>query len=82
MEALRPIDPFLKYESFFLDAGNGPERFGEGLAVGIGVLGATQNNYHLKLLLNEILEMDNINFGSKIISQLTGGFVVRKAYKT
>ena len=26
--------------------------------------------------------MDNINFASKRISQLTGGFVVRKAYKT
>lgn len=47
----RPLDNFLKYESFFIDFDNSYIRFGRPKAVGNGFMGATTNNYHLRAVL-------------------------------
>ncbi len=48
----KPLNNFLKYELFFIDLDISVYRLGSPKAVGNGVLGATQNNYHLKIVLN------------------------------
>ena len=48
----KPMNNFLKYALFFIDFDISDIRLGSPKAVGNGVLGATQNNYHFKIVLN------------------------------
>ena len=54
-EALKPINQFVKYEAVFIDYDVAEIRLGSPRAIGIGIMGATKNNYHLGYLLTEIL---------------------------
>ncbi len=52
MEGQKDMSNFLKYEEFYLDGGNGNERWDGIGAFGIGVMGAMEGNYHIGVLLN------------------------------
>ena len=73
------MNNFLKYELFFIDFDISDIRLGSPKAVGNGVLGATQNNYHFKIVLNQLIGQTNINFITDL-PHVTGGFVLRKSF--
>lgn len=74
----RPLDNFLKYESFFIDFDIEDIRFGRPKALGNGFMGAIPNNYHLKMVLTELLNENTLHF-APTISYITGGWIVRNA---
>lgn len=74
----KPLDPFLKYESIYIDFDIKDIRFGRPKALGNGFLGGMPNSYHLKIVLTELLTEHTLNFGPDV-SYTTGGWVVRKA---
>ena len=55
MEVLKSLDPFLKYQIFFIDAGVDSTRLRSPVAVGVGIIGAMQNSYYFRTILTEII---------------------------
>lgn len=62
MEVLKPLDAFLKYEIFFIDAGVDQTRFNVPLAIGIGIIGSMKNSYYLGITLKYLIESERINY--------------------
>lgn len=54
-EGLKPLDNFLKYEVLFTDCDLGTIRYGIPKAVGNPIIGSVQNNYHLKIVLTQLI---------------------------
>lgn len=74
------MDNFTKYDIFYLDTDIQNIRFDSPKAIGIGIMGGTENNYHLKILLHELISEEHINFGQINIPWVTGGYVARKSF--
>lgn len=55
MEGLKSMINFFKYEVFFIDNDISWLRFNRPQAIGNGIMGGTQNNYFLKILLTELI---------------------------
>lgn len=49
------MNPFLKYELFFIDADYEKDHYGHPANVGNGIIGAIKHNYHLRLTLTELI---------------------------
>lgn len=54
-EGKKPLDPFLKYELFFIDLDYDPTHYGNPAYAGNGIMGAIKHNYHLHLVLTELV---------------------------
>lgn len=80
MEVLKPLDPFLKYEIFFIDGGVDSSRFNTPKALGVGIIGSMKNSYYLGNTLKYLIEMEKMNYQNQNIPQITGGYVIRKAF--
>lgn len=79
MEGTKPADNWLKYEVFYLDCDVSYLRFNRPQVIGIGVMGAAPNNYHMKVLLTELILQETINYKSDIPYQ-SGSFVARRSF--
>ena len=54
-EALKPLDPFLKYEIFFIDMDYTQNGYGNPRFIGNTFIGSIPNNYYLNMILTEII---------------------------
>lgn len=79
MEGLKAMDPFLKYEVFYLDCDISQIRFQNPKVIGLGVMGGIKNSYYFKNIINELIYEANIDF-QKVIPRLTGSWVSRKSF--
>ena len=59
-EALRPLDPFRKYEILFNDYDQSSQY--RGIKYFGGIAGAEPKNYHVNFILNRIFTPDNIDW--------------------
>ena len=71
-EALRPLDPFRKYEIIFNDYDQG-NNYREIRFFG-GIAGAEPRNYHLNFILNRILSSDMVDWSTHMFIHTTGSF--------
>lgn len=77
-EGRKPLNNFLKYELIFADLDIMPYRLGSPKPTGNPFMAATPNNYHLKLILTELIIEQTLNFHIDL-PFLTGALVVRKS---
>lgn len=54
-ECRKNLDPFLKYEIFFIDVDYDEGHYEDPKFVGNGIMGATYNNYYLQIILTELI---------------------------
>lgn len=69
-EALRPLDPFRKYEILFND-GDQTNQY-RGFRYMGSVSGAEPNNYHLHFLLTRVLNSDTFDLSNHLFNKETG----------
>lgn len=81
-EGKKPLNPFLKYEIFFIDIDYGPDHYIFPSNVGNGIMGARRNNYHLLLTLTQLISEEKFNFKAFNFPKIVGGYVLRKSLTT
>ena len=77
-EGLKKLDPFLKYENFFLDCDY--LTYKSIKWVGNGGMGAVANNYQLHFVLTRFLSQDIFDFYNTGTPGMVGGFVIRESF--
>lgn len=71
--------PFLKYELFFIDVDYDEEHYVYPKNVGNGIMGAIKHNYHMKLVLTELINQDKFDYRAHDFPKIVGGFILRQA---
>ena len=71
-QAIRPLDPFLKYEILFNDYDQ-TNQYKEIRFLG-GITGVEPRNYHLYFILTRIFTPDTVNWSSNMFIYTTGGY--------
>ena len=64
---------------FFIDVDYEPEHYGEPKNVGNGIIGAIKHNYHMRLVLTELIYQEKFDFDRTDFPHIVGGFVLRKS---
>lgn len=78
-EGMKSLTPFLKYEIFFTDAAVSKHRFVSPNNVGNPMMGATQHNYYLKIVLLELITQSKIDYKVINFPTLVGAYILRKS---
>jgi hypothetical protein len=61
-EAVKPLDPFLKYELVFAGFYTPVGSYDSPVSVGREVIGSKRYGYHVRMVLTEIITVQRMNF--------------------